>query len=145
VEEPEPLLPPPPPPPPPPKPVAQPASKKVYEEYSGDIILEGAKTYTVVFADTLSKITRKNYGAKNGYFFPLIMLASRKVVTDPDYIRPGMRLTIPDLEKNLNNPGTRKKIKEFLNQIAGVYDAKGKIETRNQLRALAASLELLRN
>jgi LysM repeat protein len=140
VEEP---APPPPPPPPqvvePPKP--QPAPQKVDQEYNENIILAGAKTYTVVAADTLSKIARKNYGSRNGYYFPLIMLASGKVIADPDYIRPGMKLTIPDLKKNLDDPGARKKLKGFLHEVAKVYEAKGKLETRNRLRALADSLE----
>jgi LysM repeat protein len=114
--------------------------EQVYEQHSGDLILEGAKSYTVVRTDTLSKITRNNYGGRNGYYFPLIMLASQDVVKDPDLIRPGMRLTIPDLQKNLNDPGARQKVKEFLNEIAGVYNTKGRTVTRDQLRALAASL-----
>jgi LysM repeat protein len=114
--------------------------EQVYEEHSGDLILEGAKSYTVVRTDTLSKITRSNYGGRNGYYFPLIMLASQDVVKDPDLIEPGIKLTIPDLQKNLNDPGARQKIKEFLNDIANVYNTKGKAVTRDQLRELAASL-----
>jgi hypothetical protein len=131
---------PPPPPPPAPAPAPAPTVEQVYETYSGDLILEGAKPYTVSRADTLSRITRENYGGKNGYFFPIIMLASRETVTDPDLIEPGMVLTVPDLQKNLDDPGARAKLKEFLNEIAGVYDRKGQAVTRDQLRALAASL-----
>jgi hypothetical protein len=116
--------------PPPPPPV----------ERSGDLILEGARAYTVVRSDTLSRISRRHYGNDNGYFFPLIMLASRGVVSDPDYIEPGMVLAIPDLQKNLNDPGARRKIKEFLNEIAAVYNRKGKAVTRDRLQALANSL-----
>jgi hypothetical protein len=136
--------PPPPPPaaetPPPPPPPAPATVEQVYEEHSGDLILEGARSYTVVRTDTLSKITRRHYGNGNGYYFPLIMLASRELVTDPDYIRPGMILTIPDLQRNLNDPGARGKIKEFLNEIAAVYNRKGKTVTRDRLRDLANSL-----
>jgi LysM repeat protein len=114
--------------------------EQVYEQHSGDLILDGAKSYTVVRTDTLSKITRSNYGGQNGYYFPLIMLASQEVVKDPDLIEPGMKLTIPDLRKNLDDPGARQKIKEFLNEIANVYNTKGKAVTRDRLRALAASL-----
>jgi hypothetical protein len=123
--------------PPPPPPVS---IEEVYEQHRGDLILEGAKTYTVMRTDTLSKITKKNYGSGNGYYFPLIMLASQDVVRNPDLIAPGMKLTIPDLQKNLDDPGARQKIKEFLNEIAGLYDAKGKAVMRDRLRRLAVSL-----
>ncbi|MDR1098983.1 MAG: LysM peptidoglycan-binding domain-containing protein [Treponema sp.] len=113
---------------------------KVYDTFRDELILEGAKSYTVVQGDTLSAITRRNYGGKNGYFFPLIMLASSDVVLDPDSIEPGMALTIPDLEKNLSNSQARKKLQKFLEEIARIYDKKGREETRNRLKALAASL-----
>lgn len=116
------------------------AFEKVYDTFRDGLILEGAKTYTVVQGDTLSAITRGNYGGKNGYFFPLIMLASSDVVLDPDLIEPGMALTIPDLEKNLNDVQARKKLQEFLEQISRIYDKKGREEIRDRLKALAASL-----
>jgi hypothetical protein len=113
----------------------------VYEAHSGDLILDGAKSYAVIRTDTLSKIARANYGGKNGYFFPIILLASQNVgVVDPDLIRPGMMLTIPDLQKNLDDPGARQRIKDFLNEIADVYNRKGNAVTRDRLRSLAASL-----
>jgi Tfp pilus assembly protein FimV len=133
-----------PPPPPPAAPAPPPTESQVYERYSGDIILEGAKTYRVVWGDTLTKIARRQYGSRNGYYFPLILLASRNVVTDPDKLIPGMNLTIPDLQRNLNNAGARQKIKDFLFEIADVYNShperKWGAQTRNQLRALASSL-----
>ena len=133
-----------PPPPPPAAPAPPPTESQVYEQYSGDIILTGAKTYRVVWGDTLAKIARRQYGSRNGYYFPLILLASRNVVTDPDKLISGMRLTIPDLQRNLNDPGARQKIKNFLLEIANVYNShperKWGVQTRNQLRALASSL-----
>jgi hypothetical protein len=114
--------------------------RQVPEQAGGDIILEGAKIYTVVRYDTLSKIAINNYGRVNGYYFPLIMLASGDVVDDPDLIEPGTRLTIPDLQRNLSDPGARAKIKEFLNEIANVYDRKRIDRMRDDLRALANSL-----
>jgi hypothetical protein len=127
------------PPPPPP-----PTETQVYEKYSGDIILDGAKTYRVVRGDTLAKIARSQYGSRNGYYFPLILLASRDVVKDPDMLLPGMRLTVPDLQRNLSDPGARQKIKEFLNEIADVYNDRLRkrwgTQTRKHLRALASSL-----
>jgi hypothetical protein len=118
--------------------------QEVYEKYSDDVILEGAKTYTVIKNDSLAKITKGQYGSNNGYFFPLIMLASRDTVSDPDLIEPGMKLTVPDLQRNLNDPHARQKIKEFLDEIADVYNDKPEKgwgeENRKHLKALAASL-----
>jgi LysM repeat protein len=114
--------------------------EEVYETYSDDLILDGAQSYTVLPGDTLSRITRSYYGRENGYFFPVIMLASRETVTDPDLIEPGMVLTIPDLPKNLDSPGARTRMKEFLNEIANAYGSKNQITVRDRLRALASSL-----
>ncbi|MDR2402855.1 MAG: LysM peptidoglycan-binding domain-containing protein [Spirochaetaceae bacterium] len=100
------------------------AFKKVYNMYRSDIILDDAQTYTVVKGDFLAAITRKYYGNGNGYFFPLIMLASGEKILDPELLEPGMKLTIPDLDKNLGNPTTRKKIKSFLRDISDVYEQK---------------------
>jgi hypothetical protein len=116
------------------------AFEKIYNTFRGDLILEGAKTYTVVKGDTLSAITRSNYGGSNGYYFPLIMLASSDVVLDPDLIEPGMGLTIPDLQKNLNDAAARGHLKNFLNEIAVVYEKKGREEVKERLKVLAASL-----
>ena len=132
---------------PPPKeaaPPPPPAEEAVYEKYSGGIILEGAKTHRVVWGDTLSKLARRYYGSQNGYYFPLILLASRGEVYDPDVIIPRTALTIPDLRRNLNDPGARQMLKDFLNEIADVYSSKPRkkwsAQIRSQLKALASSL-----
>jgi hypothetical protein len=52
------------------------------------------------------------------------MLASSDVVADPDKIVPGMGLTIPDLQKNLDDPGARANIKNYLLEIAKVEDSR---------------------
>jgi hypothetical protein len=116
------------------------AFDKVYNTYKGDIILEGAASYTVDRGDTLSKFTKARYGADNTYFFPLIMLASSEVVKDPDFIQVGMKLTIPDLQRNLNNPTAKSKVKAFINDIAVVYDRKEEPRTAKTLRELAGTL-----
>ncbi|MDR3284210.1 MAG: LysM peptidoglycan-binding domain-containing protein [Treponema sp.] len=116
------------------------AFQDVYDEHRSGLILTGAKDYTVVRGDTLSGLARKNYGDDNGYFFPLIMLASSDVVLDPDLIEPGMELTVPDLPKNLDNPNARKQLKEFLTDIAGIYGQKQKPEIQRDLLDLANSL-----
>jgi hypothetical protein len=112
----------------------------VYDAYRKDIILDGAATHIVVWGDTLTAITRKNYGANTGYYFPLIMLASEEAVSDPDLILPGMKLTIPDLQKNLDSPKSRTAVKSFLADIAKVYERKNDTVTRDNLVALSASL-----
>jgi hypothetical protein len=116
------------------------AFEMVYNTYRPDLILDGADTYTVVKGDTLSAITKRHYGAINGYFFPLIMLASSDVVLDPDLIEPDMSLTIPDLQRNLDDINAREKIKSFLTDIAGVYEQKAAPITQRRLLELAASL-----
>jgi nucleoid-associated protein YgaU len=132
------------PPPAPPPAAPPPTAAQTYEKYSGDIILEGAKTHRVGPGEDLSKIARRYYGGVNGYYFPLILLASRNAARDPDVLRPGMALTIPDLKRNLDDPGARQKLKEFLYEIADVYNGRLNTnwgaESRRQLRALAASL-----
>ena len=116
------------------------AFDKIYKQYRSSLILDGAKDYTVVSGDTLSAITQKNYGDQNTYYFPVIMLASNDEVKDPDLIRPGMKLVIPDLQKNLNNPGSRAKMKDYLKEIATVYNRKGNPTVEKNLIDLSNSL-----
>ncbi len=97
---------------------------KVYDNYLDVLDLTGADTYTVNKGDTLTSITKAAYGDDNGYYFPLIMLASRNVVQDPEMIRPGMKLTIPSLEKNINNVEKAKVLSPYFKDIAGVYKYK---------------------
>jgi hypothetical protein len=78
--------------------------------------LTGAVKYTVKWGDTLSKISRRFYN--DGFYYPVIMLASRGIVKNPDKIWPGMALTIPDLEKNKASVNYRKTIKNCLNEFA---------------------------
>ena len=53
-----------------------------------------AATYTVKAGDTLSKISREHYGSPHEYM--RIFYANRDKLSDPDKIRPGQQLTIPD-------------------------------------------------
>ena len=114
------------------------AFQKIYNQFRGDLILDGADSYTVVSGDTLSAISRAQY--QNGFYFPLIMLASSDVVLDPDQIEPGMKLTIPDLQKNLNDARAKGKLKDFLVEIAKVYDRRSRPADADGLRNHAASL-----
>jgi LysM repeat protein len=104
------------------------------------LTLEGARSHRVVWGDTLSSLAKRYYGSANGYYFPLILLASDKVVLNPDVILPGMTLTIPDLDRNLANPQSRIKIKSFLRETASLYDRKRDTRTRDNLIRLANSL-----
>ena len=53
----------------------------------------GGTTYTVVSGDTLSAISKKFYGNANDYME--IFNANRDQLTDPDKIKPGQVLKIP--------------------------------------------------
>lgn len=121
-----------------PKAVSDEDFKNVYERYKNDLILDGAGTYTVVKGDTLSKISREQY--QNGFFFPVIMLASSDIVLDPDKITPGMELIIPDLQANLNDARAKGSIKKFLMEIAKLEDERDRANDADGLRKLADTL-----
>ena len=121
----------------------------IYDTYRPKLDLTGAKEYVVVKGDTLSQITKQFYGSltgvgdagpNNGYYFPVIMLASGNKIVDPDLIEPGLKLLIPDLKKNLGIPSAHKAIKDCLIDVAYVYNKKGVAATEDGLRKLAASL-----
>jgi nucleoid-associated protein YgaU len=114
------------------------ALREVYNEYKTDLILEGAKSYTVVKGDRLVDISRREY--RNGFYFPLIMLASSDVVLDPDRIEPGMKLTVPDLQRNLNDAKAKGRIKSFLQEIADVEVRRNRPQDAEGLRKLADTL-----
>lgn len=65
---------------PPPAPAAAPAAAE--------------KVHVVEKGDTLGAIAKKYYGKASAY--PKIFEANRDVLDDPDKIRPGQRLRIPD-------------------------------------------------
>jgi len=95
--------------------------KNLYDANTG-LDLAGAGVYTVKAGDTLSDISRNAY--YNGFYYPVIMLASQGVVINPDKICPGMVLTIPDLERNRANGKSRKSIKNCLYGFADIERAK---------------------
>ena len=122
---------------------------QIYDTYRTSLDLTGAQDYTVVKGDTLSQITRKFYGSltgvgtagpNNGFYFPVIMLASDSKIVDPDLIEPDMKLKIPELKRNLDNPSSRKAIKDCLNEVAYVYNKKGDATSEQGLKKLAGSL-----
>jgi hypothetical protein len=120
--------PPPPPPPPPPAPTVQ--------RHQG-LIIDGAETHIVTLWDTLSRLSRHYYG--NGFYYPVILLASDDV-TDHDVIHIGMRLTIPDLQRNLDDPEARARIKSYLNEFATTHNNRLRQRDIEGLRNLANSL-----
>jgi hypothetical protein len=114
------------------------AFKIAYERHYDDLILDGAYTRIVRSGDTLAAISREAYS--NGLYFPVIMLASKDVVIDPDKIEPGMELVIPDLQRNLNDSRARASIKNFLKEIAAVEDLRERHGDAKSLRELSDSL-----
>jgi len=94
---------------------------KLYDKNTG-LIMDGAKKYTVKHGDTLSEIARTEMG--NGFYYPVIMLASRGVVVNPDKIMPGMELTIIDVEKNKADANARKSMKNCLLGFASIEKTK---------------------
>ena len=103
----------------------------------GPIILEGAQAYTVAPGNTLSGISRHFYGDTD--YFPLIMLGSSDV-SDPDVIELDTKLTIPDLKRNIADPGAKAKMKSYYNEIADIYEKRSQPHYAAQLRKLADSL-----
>ena len=130
--------PPPPPPPPPPQ-----------VTLVDGLDMTDAVDYTVVFGDFLSEITRTFYGhltdvgsagTRNGFYYPMLMLASGGQIKDPDFILEGMKLKIPDLKKNLANADSRRAIREVIVQTAILYGNKRLADEEAGLRRLADSL-----
>ena len=119
-------------------PVSDETFRSIYNRYSGDLILEGAETYTVQSGDTLSAIARRVY--QDGFYYPLIMLASSSIVLDPDKIMPGMELTIPNLQTNLDSRRARAAIKGVIMDCAQLESNRGREETARGLRNHADSL-----
>ena len=116
------------------------AFERIYSKYRADLILDGAEEYTIVSGDTLSRLSINRWGSGNGFYFPVIMMASRDVVADPDFIQPGMKVTIPNLQKNLDDAKARSRIKAFLKEISDVYKKKGDEGVQNELIKLSNSL-----
>ena len=110
----------------------------LYQRHRTGLIFTGSSAFTVRTGDTLAGISRELYG--DGYFYPVILLASSNVVLDPDRILPGMELTVPDLQRNLNNARARASIKNFLMEMADFEDGRGRGATAAGIRARADAL-----
>lgn len=94
--------------------------KVVYNELD----LTGSKKHKVLYRETLSSIAKKYYGNDKGYFFPLILDASKEYISNPEVIIPGTVLIIPDLNKNLIDPQRREYVKKLLFNTGKIYDSK---------------------
>ena len=110
----------------------------IYERFMGDLILTGARRHTVQSGETLVAIARTHYA--DGFMYPLILLASSNVVLDPDRIAPGMELTIPNLQRNLDSPRARENIRNFMLEIADFEDGRNRRDTAAGIRARANDL-----
>jgi hypothetical protein len=104
----------------------------IYDQYESGIILTGAKSYTVVRGDALVRIAASHYGTGNGAYFPLIIAASTEEIVDPDQIEPGMKLTVPDLQANLNNANAHANLKNLIKAVADFYATKPESRTAQQ-------------
>jgi hypothetical protein len=102
-----------------------------------DIILDGAETYIVVWGDTLTKISRSKY--RNGFYYPLIMMASNNAVKDQDKIEVGTILVVPKLQANMDDPKAKESMKKFFLEIAVITERKRPRDAAG-LRNLANSL-----
>lgn len=112
--------------------------REIFDRHIHGLILDGAEHYIVVPGDTLARISYAKY--RNGFFFPIIMLASSDIVADFDEIYPGMDLIIPDLQANLDDPEARRNIKTFLLYIADLEESRNRYQDAVGLRALSNSL-----
>jgi len=110
----------------------------IYNKYERGLILDGAQKYTVKSGDSLVSIARAHYG--NGFYYPVIMLASNSVIKDPYKLRQGMELTVPNLETNLKDSGAVRSIKGVMLDCADIDEIRGFGDTAKDLRVLANSL-----
>lgn len=110
----------------------------IYERFWPGLILTGATNYTVRQGDTLADIAWKLYD--DGFMYPVILLASRYIVLDPDRILPGMVLIVPDLQRNLNDAEARRNIRNFLLEIATFEDSRNRPATAEGIRERANRL-----
>ena len=106
--------------------------------YSRNVVLTDSQRYTVVRGDTLTRISRARYN--NGYYYPLILMANGDLIRDPDRILPGMVITIPNLQRNLNNAAARADLRAFILEMSLLEEQRGRARTATQMRTLARSL-----
>jgi LysM repeat protein len=101
---------------------------------------KAAQTHTVVRGETLTKIARRYYGEQGGYCFPLILFANRAIISNPDAIKPGMKLAIPELRLDLMNAAARAELKSYTMEVAWWYARNGKVTMKDALIHFAEGL-----
>ena len=111
---------------------------RIYNSYVRGLILDGARSYTVKSGDSLASIARAHY--PDGHYYPVIMLASNSVISDPYKLQVGMVLTIPDLQANLNDSRAKRSIKGVMLDCAHIDELRGFSDTASGIRAIANSL-----
>jgi len=104
-----------------------------------EIVMRGAGNYRVVRGDSLSHVAAKLYGRENMYYFPLIRLANM-TITNPDVLRAGVYIIIPDLQANLNNEEARSLLKAEMLSTAAHYDRLNQFKASAELRNFANRL-----
>lgn len=102
--------------------------------------LKASQVHAVVWGDTLAKIARRYYGEQGGFYFPLILFANRNQISDPDVLRPGMKLDIPELRIDLIKEAARAELKNYTMEVAYWYARKGNNKLKDQLIAFANGL-----
>jgi len=112
--------------------------RRIYDRHASNLILDGAQRYTVRSGDTLFEISESFY--REGLYYPVIMLASKDVVLDPDKIMPGMVLTIPNLQANLDNPRSRASVRGVMLDTADIQAQRGRNEHAAGMRSIANGL-----
>ncbi len=81
-----------------PEPVAEPEPEVVTEDVAVPDSEEPGRTYTVQSGDTLWAIAAEMYGSGGKYM--KIFEANTDILENPDRIKPGQVLVIPDLEES---------------------------------------------
>ena len=105
-----------------------------------ELVLTGASYHIVIFGDTLAEIAAMAYGRTNMFYFPLIRLANKERISNPDWIEMYDNLIIPDLRANLENAGARRLLKAEMLSTAAQFDREYKTGWAARLRELANEL-----
>jgi len=135
IEEPQPPAPPPPAPPsPPPAPeeAAVLMHAPLYTRHQSGVILDEASHYTVRYRDTLASIARRFY--RDGSLYPLIYMVTDEV-SDPDLILPGMILTLPVVDVNMEDQTARESINRSFIDSAVFEERRGRGRTAALIRS----------
>ncbi|MDR0321380.1 MAG: LysM peptidoglycan-binding domain-containing protein [Treponema sp.] len=123
-----------------PQPVAQPVQQSTPQPTPErtTLILDGASNYTVTKGSTLADIAKQFYN--NAFYYPVILSANKSVIQNADRIYPNTQLVIPDLQKNLNDLGARKVVKQLLMDSVPFENSRHRNSAADALQELSNSL-----